>query len=94
MGFTIKLWLIGIIISLQIFKSNLCANKSRVCVTDPSIEFSIGTTPLSHSPEATLSKTAGIVQYETMLSLILLAASCVNVPSGPKNEIGFIKSPP
>lgn len=81
-------------ISLHIFKSYLCANKSRVWVTDPSIEFSMGTIPLSHSPIATLSKTVGIVQYETKLSLILLAASCVNVPFGPRKEIGFIKNPP
>ena len=63
LGLTIKFWLIGITISLNIFKSNLWAKESRVSPTWPSIEFSIGTTPNWHSPFETLSITAGIVQY-------------------------------
>ena len=55
--------------------------------TEPSIEFSIGTMPLSHSPETMLSIIAGIVQYGIRLSPIVDAASWVNVPLGPKKEI-------
>ena len=57
-----KFWLIGRMISLKIFKSNLWASESRVIPTGPSMEFSIGTTPKEQSPLATLSITAGIVQ--------------------------------
>ena len=62
--------------------------------TGPSIEFSIGTTPKEQSPLATLSNTAGIVQYGTNSSPIKFAASWVNVPLGPKNEISEIFKPP
>ena len=65
-------------------------NESKVITTGPSIEFSIGTTPNKNSPLSTLSKTAGIVQYEIKLFPKILAASCVNVPLGPKNDIKLI----
>ena len=62
-------------ISLNIFKSNLCARESSVMPTGPSIEFSIGTMPYSVSLFDTLYITAGIVQYAIKSSPNMLAAS-------------------
>jgi hypothetical protein len=58
------------------------------------MEFSIGIIPKEVSSFATLSKTAGIVQYGISSSPISLAASCVNVPLGPRNEIKVMLRPP
>jgi hypothetical protein len=38
--------------------------------------------------------TAGMLQYAISSSPIILAASWVNVPLGPKNEIDVIFKPP
>ena len=48
----------------------------------------IGTTPYKHSSLSMLSITAGMVQYGTRFSPTMLAASWLNVPLGPKKEIG------
>ena len=49
-------------------------------VTDPSMEFSMGTTPYLQSPFATDSMTEGMEQNDTRLSDTNDAASCENVP--------------
>ena len=85
--------MIGITISFLIFKSKLWIIESKVRVTDPSMEFSMGTTPYSHSPFATDSMTEGMEQNDTKSSDTSDAASCENVPWGPKNATGLILSP-
>ena len=53
----------------------------------------MGTTPYSHSPFATDSMTEGMEQNDTKSSDTSDAASCENVPWGPKNATGLILSP-
>ena len=56
--------------------------------TDPSIMFSIGTTPPSASPRSTAAMTSGTdgyaVRSPAARSSCERSASSVNVPAGPK----------
>ena len=65
---------------------------SSVTDTEPSIEFSIGTTPSSHSPDSTAAMTSGIDDrapaHPPRGPAWLSSASSVNVPEGPKNATG------
>jgi hypothetical protein len=64
------------------------SRQSSACVTEPSVEFSMGTTPVGASFRRTASKTASIVEqasYRAPGPHIACAASWVNVPAGPRN---------
>ena len=64
------------------------ANVSSVTVTVPSIEFSIGTSPISTSPRSTAVRTSGTVRNGTAVCAArsgwLSSASSANVPRGPR----------
>ncbi len=62
------------------------ASSSRVRLTDPSMEFSMGTTPKGVRPERTASTTSGIVVNGSAArpGSARRTASEVNVPSGPR----------
>lgn len=61
--------------------------KSSVTPTGPSIEFSIGTTPMSISSFSTALNTSRIESYGIRSLPIFEAASSVKVPDGPKKPI-------
>jgi hypothetical protein len=67
------------------------ASASRVKLTMPSIEFSIGTNPASTCPEVTASSTSGTVRWATSSrptrSGWVRNACSVKVPNGPKKAI-------
>src|SRR5450759_3406219 len=91
----IRHWLIRKKISALIF-SAVTINRSSVIFTDPSSEFSTGTTPQSIEPFSTSSKTRAIpVCGEKRLDSpkCSLAARWEKEASGPKKEIfvGFCK---
>jgi len=60
---------------------------SAVWLTVPSVEFSIGTTPKSATPDSTSRNTssmAGSGSARTECPKCLSTACCVKVPSGPR----------
>ena len=75
------------------FKSR---NKSNVIVTDPLVEFSIGTTPCVTEPLNTASKTSLMVTWGTSAAsrvlAKLIAAWCEKDPTGPKKATDRIFS--
>ena len=64
------------------------ASVSRVTDTEPSIMFSMGTTPASTSPRSTAAITSGTdpcgVRVAAARSVCVSSASSVKVPAGPK----------
>ena len=74
--------------SRWISRSMSNASVSRVTVTVPSMEFSIGTSPTSISPRSTAVSTSGTVRNGTVVSAArsgwLSSASSAKVPRGPR----------
>ena len=80
--------LTGSTISRTICNGSPVASSSSVVGTEPSTEFSIGTTALSHSPRRTASRAAateacGCRSARDAAGRVLSAASA-NVPAGPR----------
>ena len=64
------------------------ARLSKVAVTPPSTEFSIGTSPASMSPARTACSTAWTLPNgRASASVTVRSAWWVNVPAGPKYPI-------
>jgi hypothetical protein len=78
----------GSSISARMIRSDPVASSSRVAVTAPSTEFSMGTMARSATPARTVSSVAWMVTHgmaSTSCPLVKASsAASVNVPSGPR----------
>ena len=78
----------GTVISARIISGSPCASSSSVTGTDPSTEFSIGTTARSASPARTASSATVTVEHGTSSASAVpgsdRSACSVKVPAGPR----------
>jgi hypothetical protein len=80
-------WWMSRTISPCISSDESNANASSVAGTEPSIEFSIGTTPPSTRPRSTASNTSAIDEHGTGSKSAMgsdRSASSEKVPAGPR----------